>query len=73
MKSNKKKKVVWLWRTVSYVWRTKTTWSRIVYYLWKVINEYDDTVDCEFVDQYIHNSYEPFIIKNIWKSFLTLL
>lgn len=62
-----------IWKYVTYVWKTRDTWNRVVYYVWKIIWETESTYDIKFKDQYIYNEYkEPFIKYWIPKNSVTL-
>lgn len=58
---NKKPKTD-IWKIVTYVWKTRDTGNRIVYYIWVIIWETETTYDVRFKDQYIYNeNKEPFV------------
>ena len=63
-RKNIKPQLNFIGKNMYYVWKTRATWNRIVYYKWKIIWEEWDKWICEVVDQYIHNSNELFVIKS---------
>lgn len=49
-KSRIVKKYIWrqvVWVNVYYIWKTKSTWKRIVYYEWKILSHNKTTWICK--------------------------
>lgn len=62
-KRKSKKEFSYIWLKCYYVWKTKDTWDRIVYFSWTVISEdiKNKKVTVEFIDNNINMSNEIFI------------
>jgi len=51
-----------IWKTFHYVWKTRDTWNRIVYFEWKILEKLeDDMFKVEFIDRHKDNSNTHFI------------
>ena len=59
----KKKKVKvksLIWKHCSYVWKTRATWSRIVYFEWKILEQDWDIITVLFKDRHKDNRWKEY-------------